>query len=246
MLSMQQNDATRPSDTSSAPVHAQADAALEPHPFLAGFAEGTEPAFGGDDFRDLGADLLGDDDEDEHQDSGSTWTAVGIVAGLAALFGILNHGSVPGFAVAYAVPLVLAVSVLAVAIRWYRRGVRREAGRALARKAGEFGGGVYGTVAMATFFYLEAADLWGEAVAAGSIPAFVGSLSLGWLIAQAVESVGFMISAMVWPFYWFPQLGVKTAVMVAAGIWAFDGVLKGGMRWLATRRERTASRVELG
>ncbi len=79
-------------------------------------------------------------------------------------------------------------------------------------------------------------DLAADVAGVGSLGAFVNSLSLDWLIAQAMESVGFAITAMMWPWHWFDEMGPGVAGLVAGGVWALHGVVpKLRERWSARR-----------
>jgi hypothetical protein len=129
----------------------------------------------------------------------------------------LNVLHVPGVVVSHWVPLFLLATGCMAAVRWKRAGVRNELRTRAAAKVSEFGGGVYGAIAMATWLQLEAADLVADVVGAGSLGEFVGSLSLGWMISQGIESIKFAIQAGLWPWHWFSSYGMQT-VLIAAGV----------------------------
>ena len=151
---------------------------------------------------------------------------------------VLNVLPLPAYVSSHAVGLGIAGAACATAVRWVRGGVRRQARSVAASKAKEFGGGLYGIIAAATWIWLEAADLVGEIADAGSPLAWFDSLSLGWLIGQALQSVEFAVRAALWPWTWFSTFGITTAAMVAGAVWGADGLA----RWLApkirARRER--------
>lgn len=146
----------------------------------------------------------------------SRWKPAAVAAAAFAGVAALNFGTLPGVVVSHWVPLFLLASGCMAALRWKRAGVRRELRSRAAARAAEFGGGVYGAMALATLLWLEGTDLVAEVAAAGSPGAFVRSLDLGWLLSQLMESVGFAIRAGLWPWHWFSGYGV-TAVVVAAG-----------------------------
>ncbi len=104
--------------------------------------------------------------------------------------------------------------------------MRNELRSQAAAKVAEFGGGVYGAVAMATWLQLEASDLVGDVAAAGSVGEFVGSLSLGWLISQGVESVKFAFQAGLWPWHWFSTFGMQAVLGAAAAAVGLDWLLR--------------------
>lgn len=133
---------------------------------------------------------------------------------------------VPGVVMEHWVPLFLLATGCMAAVRWKRAGVRNELRNRAAAKIGEFGGGVYGAVAMATWLQLEASDLVADVAAAGSLGEFVGSLSLGWLISQAVESIKFAIQAGLWPWHWFSGYGMQVVLMAAGAAVGLDWLLK--------------------
>lgn len=150
-------------------------------------------------------------------DAGSRWKPLTVAGAAFAGVAVLNLGYVPGVVVSHWVPLVLLASGCMAAFRWKRAGVRNELRSRAAAKVAQFGGGVYGAMAMATLLWLEAADLLADVRAAGSPVAFIRSLDLGWLISQLMESIGFAIRAGMWPWHWFSDYGMRT-VLIAAGV----------------------------
>lgn len=161
--------------------------------------------------------------------------AVAAFAGTLAL----NVLHVPGVVASHWVPMFLLATGCMAAVRWRRAGVRNELRSRASAKIAEFGGGVYGAIAMATWLQLEACDFVGDVVAAGSLGGFVGSLSLGWLISQAVESLKFAIQAGLWPWHWFSSYGMQT-VLIAAGVaCGLDWLLKvASPRYASMRAEQ--------
>lgn len=174
--------------------------------------------------------------------------AAGAVAatavGGAALGAALALDVVPASAAPRLVALAIAAAGGVLALRWVRRGVRRQLREGAAAKVAEFGGGVYGALAFATLLCIEAMDLAADVAGVGSLGASVDSLSLGWLMAQAMGSIGFAIRAGLWPWYWFRELGPAVAALVAGGVWALHGAAPGlGERvaeWRAARRAGVA------
>jgi hypothetical protein len=165
-----------------------------------------------------------------------------VVAGGVVVTVVLNTVTIPAAWSPRLVPLAIAVIGGMTALRWVRRAAKGELRAGAAAKVAEFGGGIYGSLAFATFLYLEAMDLVGDIAAAGSLWAFLSSLSVGWLIAQMVESVKFAVQAMMWPWYWFSELGAKNAAFIAGGVWALDGLRRGLAGPVARWRERRAGR----
>lgn len=154
------------------------------------------------------------------------WTpgTIAVVAFSATI--ALNVLHVPGVAVSHWVPLFLLATGCMAAVRWKRAGVRNALRDRASAKVAEFGGGVYGAIAMATWLQLEAADLVGDVAAAGSVGDFVGQLSLGWMVSQAVESVKFAIQAGLWPWHWFSSYGMGAVVAAAGAACGVDWLLK--------------------
>lgn len=138
----------------------------------------------------------------------------------------LNVLHVPGVVVSHWVPMFLLATGCMAAVRWKRAGVRNELRSRAAAKVAEYGGGVYGAVAMATWLQLEIGDFVGDVVAAGSIGDFIGSLSLGWMISQAVSSIKFAIQAGLWPWHWFSSYGMQTVLIAAGAACGLDWLLK--------------------
>lgn len=144
-------------------------------------------------------------------EDGSRWQAAAVAAAAFAGVAALNLGWVPGLVVSHWVPLFLLGSGCMAAVRWKRAGVRSELRGRAASQVAQFGGGVYGAMAMATLLWLEGADLLADVTAAGSLGALIRSLDLGWLMSQAMESVGFAIRAGLWPWTWFGGYGIAVA-----------------------------------
>ena len=141
----------------------------------------------------------------------SRWKPAAVAAVAFAGVAALNLGYVPGLVVSHWVPLLLLASGCMAAIRWKRAGLRRQLRSRTASGVADFGGGVYGAMAMATLLWLEGADLVADVAGAGSLGAFIRSLDLGWLISQVMESVGFAIRAGLWPWTWFGGYGIPVA-----------------------------------
>jgi hypothetical protein len=139
-----------------------------------------------------------------------------------ALIVAVNTVTLPAWVAAHAFPLAIGTAGCVVAARWWRSGVRRQLRTSAGAKVAEFGGGVYGALAFATLLYLEALDMVGDVAEAGSLGAFFGSMGFGWVIQQAIESIGFAIQAALWPMYWLSVLGFRTVVLTAATLWALD------------------------
>ena len=146
----------------------------------------------------------------------SRWKPAAVAAVAFAGVAVLNFGSVPGVVVSHWVPLFLLASGCMAALRWKRAGVRRQLRSRASARAAEFGGGVYGSMALATLLWLEGSDLVADVSSAGSLGAFIRSLNVGWLMSQLFESIGFAIRAGLWPWHWFSDYGM-TAVLIAAG-----------------------------
>jgi hypothetical protein len=161
--------------------------------------------------------------------------------GMAVFAGVvfLNVGSVPGIRSHHLVPAFLLTSFALAAFRWLRRGVREEARSRLTARIAAYGGGLYGTAALATWAYLEGMDLYAEVVAAGSTTAWVAALTPGWLVHQLMESLVFGVMAALWPFYWFLDHGIGTALAIGVAVGALDALAPAGARWLARRRDPT-------
>jgi hypothetical protein len=138
----------------------------------------------------------------------------------------LNVLHVPGVTVSLWVPMFLLVTGCMAAMRWKRAGVRSELRNRAAAKMAKFGGGVYGAIAMATWLQLETVDLVGDVVGTGSVGGFVDSLSIGWLVSQAVESVIFGLRGALWPWHWFSSYGLQAMLMAAGAAWGLDVVLR--------------------
>jgi hypothetical protein len=168
---------------------------------------------------------------------GVVWVAVALVVASVVVRVVMRVVDLPASAGAHVVPVGIAVVGGVLAVRWVRRGVRRQLADGVAAKVAEFGGGLYGSVAFATLLYLEALDLAGDVAAAGSLGGFLGQLSFGWLIEQMMESIGFFVTAIMWPWYWLSEFGPATAGIVAGAVWAVSGAAGALRRPFAARRE---------
>jgi hypothetical protein len=168
----------------------------------------------------------------------SRWKPAAVAGVAFAGVAALNLGWVPGLVVSHWVPLFLLASGCLAALRWKRIGVRRQLRSRAAARVAEFGGGVYGAMAMATLLWLEGTDLVADVAAAGSPGAFVRSLDLGWLMSQLFESIGFAIGAGLWPWHWFSDYGMTAVVMAAGAAVGADALLKAAFpRYRAYRVE---------
>lgn len=176
--------------------------------------------------------------------SPSVWVIVpALVVASVVLRVLIRVLDLPASAGEHVVPIGIALAGGYVAVRWVRRGVRRQVAEGVSSKVAEFGGGIYGGVAFATLLYLEALDLIGDVAAAGSLGGFLGQLSFGWLLGQLLESVGFFVTAITWPWFWFSELGPATAGLVAGGVWAVNGVAPRLWKWISRRRAGRADGV---
>jgi hypothetical protein len=151
----------------------------------------------------------------------------GVAIGAAVVGGVfaLNTVTLPAFVGTHGVALAIAAVGGVTAVRWVRRGVRRQLKDSAAAQVAEFGGGLYGALAFATLLYLEVIDLAGDLASAGSAGAFFRGMDFEWLMGQMMESIGFAIRAGMWPWYWFAEMGPMVAALVAGGVWALHGVL---------------------
>lgn len=162
---------------------------------------------------------------------------LGTVVAVIVVILIINLGSIPaGLTLGQLVVAFVAVSVAVEGMRWVRRGARKEARRRFARAIGEYGGGLYGTAALATFVWLNVTDVLDDIAAAGSVAAYIGDMSLGWLIGEAVEAVTFAIQSMIWPWHWFAEYGPLVPLVILGGVLAADAVRKPVARWATARR----------
>ena len=156
------------------------------------------------------------------EEPASAWKPAGVIGAAVAGTVALNVVEVPGVMASHWVPVLLLATALMAAVRWKRVGVRRQLRSRVAARISEFGGGVYGALAVATLLQLEAADLVGDVASAGSLAEFAGALDMGWLMGQMMESVGFAIRAAMWPWHWLGTYG-----FVAAGAaFGVDALLK--------------------
>ena len=169
-----------------------------------------------------------------------------VMASGIALIVVVNTVALPAWVAAHAFPLAIGTAGCVVAARWWRSGVRRQLRTSAGAKVAEFGGGVYGSLAFATLLYLEALDMVGEVADAGSVGAFFGSMGFGWLMKQAIESIGFAVQAMLWPMYWLSVLGLQAVVLAAGAIWGLDYARRRGhlariAAWWRARRGGVAA-----
>jgi hypothetical protein len=174
-------------------------------------------------------------------EAGSRWkpaAVAGVAFGAAA---VLNFGTIPGVVVSHWVPLVLLASGCLAALRWKRAGVRRELRNQASAKIAEFGGGVYGAMAMATLLYLEATDLVSDVASAGSLTKFIGALDVGWLVEQVMESVGFAIRAGLWPWHWLSDYGMQTVLIAGGAAVGLDALIRAVSPRYRARREVPAA-----
>ena len=169
----------------------------------------------------------------------SPWSpaVIACVAGIGLAGASLTYAMAVGFAFPNLVPVLLLASVCMAAVRWMRAGVRNELRGRAAGKVAEFGGGVYGAMAMATLLWLEGADLVRDVAAAGTPGAFVDSLSLGWLMQQGMQSVGFAIRAGLWPWHWFSDYGMPAVLLAAGAAYGLDALLKAAVPRSRAHRE---------
>jgi hypothetical protein len=164
------------------------------------------------------------------------WKPAAVVGAAVAGTVALNVVEVPGVLSSHWVPVLLLATAFMAAMRWKRTGVRRQLRSHAAARIQEYGGGVYGAIAMATLLQLEAADLVHDVADAGSLAEFIGALDVGWLVSQLMESVGFAIRAGLWPWHWFGMYG-----FVAAGAaFGLDGLLKFASPRYRALREKPA------
>jgi hypothetical protein len=164
------------------------------------------------------------------------WKPAAIVGTAIAGTVALNVAEVPGVLSSHWVPVMLLATAFMAAVRWKRAGVRRQLRSRAAETIAEYGGGVYGAMAMATLLQLEAADLVRDVADAGSLPGLIASLDVGWLVSQLMESVGFAIRAGLWPWHWFGMYG-----FVAAGAaFGADALLKSASSRYRALREKPA------
>lgn len=156
----------------------------------------------------------------------------------------LNVLHVPGNLAAHWVPMFLLVTGCMAAVRWRRAGVRSELRSHAAQKIASYGGGVYGAIAMATLVQLETVDMVSDVVGTGSVAGFFNSLSLGWLVSQAVESVLFAVRAGLWPWHWFSAYGIGVVLIAAGAACGLDTLLRASIpRYRAMRAEQEARKA---
>jgi hypothetical protein len=160
------------------------------------------------------------------QEPASAWKPAGVIGVAVAGTVALNVADVPGVLASHWVPVLLLATAFMAAVRWKRTGVRRQLRDSAAGKISEFGGGVYGALAVATLLQLEAADLVEDVASAGSLGEFVGALDVGWLMGQMMESIGFAIRAAMWPWHWFADYGFYAVLAAAGAAVGVDALIK--------------------
>lgn len=166
----------------------------------------------------------------------SRWKPAAVVGVAVAGTVALNVADVPGVLSSHWVPVLLLATAFIAALRWKRTGVRSALRSRAAATVAEYGGGVYGAIAMATLLQLEAADLVRDVADTGSLREFIASLDVGWLVSQLMESIGFAIRAGMWPWHWFGMYG-----FVAAGAaFGVDALLKSVSSRYRALREKPA------
>jgi hypothetical protein len=168
---------------------------------------------------------------------GSVAVGAVVFAGIVAL----NTVSLPAPLAENLVPLALLAAGCMALVRWFRSGLSTTLRTGLIGKVREFGGGIYGSVAVATWFILEGRDIHGDVVAAGSVGGWIRGMSVPWLIGEAIDAVRWSVTAAFWPWYWFSELGPVVALYIAGGVWVLDLSLR-----YAPRAWRRASRLWRG
>lgn len=169
--------------------------------------------------------------------------AMGRAAVVIAVVVMVNLGSLPtGLTIGQLAVAFVALSVAVEAVRWIRRGPRQEARLRFTKAVAEYGGGLYGTAALATFIWLNVTDVLNDVAAAGSLGAYVAGMSLAWLIGEMVEAVIFFVQAIFWPWHWFSSHGPMVALAIGSGVLAFDAAWKSVGRWIEARRSSSRCR----
>lgn len=167
----------------------------------------------------------------------SRWMPAAVAVAAFGAVAWINLGHVPALVASHWVPMFLLASGCMAAMQWKRAGVRNTLRSRAASKVSEFGGGVYGAVAMATWLQLESADLVAEVARAGSLVSWVESLSLGWLMSQGLESAGFAVRAGLWPLHWFRGHGMQAVLLAAGAAVVLDALLRAVFVTYRDRRE---------
>lgn len=167
----------------------------------------------------------------------SRWAPAAVAVAAFGAVAWINLGHVPALVASHWVPMFLLASGCMAAMQWKRAGVRNTLRSRAASKVGEFGGGVYGAVAMATWLQLESTDLVAEVARAGSLVSWVESLSLGWLMSQGLESAGFAVRAGLWPLHWFRGYGMQAVLLAAGAAVVLDALLRAVFVTYRDRRE---------
>jgi hypothetical protein len=172
----------------------------------------------------------------------SPWSpaVIACVALIALAGGSLTYALGAGFQFPNLVPVLLLATAFMAAVRWKRAGVRRQLRSRAAARISEFGGGVYGAMAVATLLQLEAADLVNDVASAGSLAKFVGALDVGWLMQQMMESIGFAIRAAMWPWHWFSDYGMYAVLLAAGAAVGLDALMKAVFPGYRAHREAPA------
>ncbi|HEU0052482.1 MAG TPA: hypothetical protein VFQ39_04860 [Longimicrobium sp.] len=158
-------------------------------------------------------------------------------AGWAALGGICVAGAAVGAALAVdwrsagITHLALVAAGLAMfasgLVRWVRGG-RKYARSRVVEGIEQWGGGGYGTVAFATWLFLELLTLQRDWASADGVAGFVERNALQWLLGFSGDTIKNAVWAGMWPVYWFTRHGL-VPVLVAGGLaWAVNAVAE---RW---------------
>jgi len=142
------------------------------------------------------------------------------VLGAALGTGVLGSTLVHGLLVA-----VMLVSAGRALVHWLRAGRARTRIRGrMAGLAGKFGGGPYGSVALATWLWLELDSLRGDWLAAHGLWDFLEQRSLQWFFGFGAESLLNGVWAFFWPLYWPYRVGFLLTLLAAALAWALHAL----------------------
>lgn len=154
--------------------------------------------------------------------------ALGVIAaGGAAIGAWLGSGVVLG-ATAHGM-IAAGIVALAARVGWrsLRRGNVRERSRSHLRTLlGRYGGGAYGTVALAAFVYLEGRGFVSAWSSAPGVVDFIYQQSLQTLFGFSVAGIMNGVHASLWPLYVLKHFGAPVAGMMLAGVWAVDGAVR--------------------
>ncbi|HEX8696728.1 MAG TPA: hypothetical protein VF746_30195 [Longimicrobium sp.] len=165
----------------------------------------------------------------------SGWGAFALICGSGAVLGtalgagVFGSPLMPGLLAA-----VMLVSGGRALLRWLRAGEARTDIRA--RTAGlleKFGGGPYGSVALATWLWLEVGSLRGDWLAARGLWDFLEQLSLQWFFGFGAESLLNAVWAFFWWLYWPNHVGFLFTFLAAALAWGLHALAG---RWPAPGR----------